>query len=57
LDKALQAARDDAWEDALEEGETKGKVDAAQVMLSDGVPLEKVVQYTGLSRADLEKLK
>jgi predicted transposase/invertase (TIGR01784 family) len=73
LDKALQAARDDAWEDAKEEGiaigETKGRTEgrtegraegrteAAQAMLSDGVPLEKVMQYTGLSSADLENLK
>jgi predicted transposase/invertase (TIGR01784 family) len=53
LDKALQAARDDAWG----EGEIKGRTEAAQAMFADGVPLEKVIQYTGLSIADLEKLK
>jgi predicted transposase/invertase (TIGR01784 family) len=39
------------------EGIAIGKLDDAKAMLSDGLPLEKVIQYTGLSSADLEKLK
>jgi predicted transposase/invertase (TIGR01784 family) len=65
LDKALQAARDDAREDAWEggrlegrqEGRKEGRLEDARAMLTDGMPLEKVVKYTGLSAADLEKLK
>jgi predicted transposase/invertase (TIGR01784 family) len=52
-------------EDALEEGELKGriegkiegKIEAARAMLADGIPLDMVLKYTGLSVADLESLK
>jgi predicted transposase/invertase (TIGR01784 family) len=39
------------------EGIAIGKAESARAMLSDGMPLEKVIQYTGLSGADLEKLR
>jgi predicted transposase/invertase (TIGR01784 family) len=44
-------------EDALEEGERKGKIEAARAMLADGIPLDMVLKYTGLSVTDLESLK
>ncbi|MDR2104179.1 MAG: hypothetical protein LBP51_00315, partial [Deferribacteraceae bacterium] len=39
------------------EGEIKGKLDAARAMFSDGLSIEKIAQYTGLSFEELEKLK
>jgi predicted transposase/invertase (TIGR01784 family) len=38
-------------------GEARGRVETARAMLSDGVPLEKVIKYTGLTDADLKNLK
>jgi hypothetical protein len=38
-------------------GEAIGRVEAARAMLSDGVPLEKVIKYTGLTDVDLKNLK
>jgi predicted transposase/invertase (TIGR01784 family) len=41
----------------LLKGELKGKLDDARAMLADGLPLDKVIKYTGLSVADLESMK
>ena len=38
------------------EGELAGKQEAARNKLADGVPVEKVVQYTGLSVEDIQAL-
>ncbi len=43
----------------LEKAETKGKIEGkiedARIMLEDGVPLEKVIKYTGLTKAQLKE--
>jgi predicted transposase/invertase (TIGR01784 family) len=43
-------------EDAREEGILEGKIEVARAMLADGMPLDMVLKYTGLSVADLESL-
>jgi predicted transposase/invertase (TIGR01784 family) len=55
---------DSARMEGLAEGEAKGRAEGetkiknvALGMLADGLPLEKVVQYTGLSIGEIEKLK
>jgi predicted transposase/invertase (TIGR01784 family) len=53
----LIVSRKEGIAEGIAIGETRGRVEAAKTMLSDGVPLDKVIQYTGLSSADLEKLK
>ena len=48
-------------QEGLEEGEKKGKQEAkleyARRMLEKGYPIEDVCEITGLSRAEVEKLK
>ncbi|MBC6992810.1 hypothetical protein QWY85_15645 [Neolewinella lacunae] len=45
---------------AFEEGEVKGKIESkteiAKGMKADGVPNEKIAQYTGLSTEEIENL-
>ena len=49
---------------AFEEGEEKGKIEGkieeklgiAAEMKADGVPVEKIIRYTGLSKEEIEKL-
>ncbi|MGF1533431.1 MAG: hypothetical protein ACFCUI_06995, partial [Bernardetiaceae bacterium] len=39
------------------EGIAEGKVQIARMMLESGEAVEKIIQYTGLSKKDIEKLK
>jgi predicted transposase/invertase (TIGR01784 family) len=41
----------------FDEGERKTKHEVARSMLTDGLPVEKVVQYTCLPREEIEKLR
>ena len=38
------------------EGKIEGKIEDALNMLADGLSIEKIVKYTGLTRAQIEKL-
>jgi predicted transposase/invertase (TIGR01784 family) len=57
LTKALQAAREDAWDEAREEGREEGRVEGRQEgrvetarnMLSDNFPIPVISKITGLS--------
>ena len=42
--------------EGIDEGVLLGKQEDARNMLADGVPVEKVVQYTGLSVEDIQAL-
>ncbi|OHD14898.1 MAG: hypothetical protein A2Y38_14265 [Spirochaetes bacterium GWB1_59_5] len=42
-------------EKAYLEGEVKGKLDTAKAMLRDGVPLQTVIRYTGLTEEQLAR--
>ena len=48
--------RREGEEIGFERGELFGKEEDARNMLADGLPLEKVAQYTGLSLADIQAL-
>ena len=37
--------------------ERKTKIDIAKNMIADGEPVDKVTRYTGLTRAEIEKLR
>ena len=37
-------------------GKAEGKAEVAKAMLKDGLPLEKVMAYTGLSKEEAEAL-
>lgn len=45
-----------ALEVAERQGEKRGRMDAARSMLSDGMPLEAVVKYSGLSEEEVKEL-
>jgi predicted transposase/invertase (TIGR01784 family) len=46
------------WERrAKKEGKKEKAQEMAKEMLADGVPVEKIVKYTGLSEKEVEKLK
>ena len=38
-------------------GEKKGKIESAKQMLKDGLSIDKINQYTGLSPEEIEKLR
>ncbi len=43
-------------EEGLREGFDLGKAEVAKAMLKDGMALEKVLAYTGLSKKEVEEL-
>ena len=46
----------DSFEEGFQKGLEEGrKIRKAQVMLADGVPLDKVIQYTGLTKEQIVK--
>ncbi|MDO5445412.1 MAG: Rpn family recombination-promoting nuclease/putative transposase [Eubacteriales bacterium] len=47
---------DKAREEGLAEGFAAGKEETAKSMLKDGLPIEKISQYSGLSVSEIEKL-
>ncbi|GHT02828.1 hypothetical protein AGMMS50276_32860 [Synergistales bacterium] len=40
----------------IKKGKAEGKAEVARNMLNDGLPVERVVQYTNLPREDVERL-
>jgi predicted transposase/invertase (TIGR01784 family) len=44
-------------DEGIIEGERRNKREVARNMLIDGLPVEKVVQYTCLPREEIEKLR
>ncbi|MBP5464770.1 MAG: hypothetical protein J6Y13_06330 [Treponema sp.] len=46
--------RRDGYLDGRDAGLLIGKQESARNMLADGVPIEKVIQYTGLSVEDIQ---
>jgi predicted transposase/invertase (TIGR01784 family) len=47
----------DGRDDGRNEGLFMGKQESARNMLADGLPVEKVAQYTGLSVEDIQALE
>ena len=48
--------RREGREEGISIGENRGRQETARNMLADGLPREKIAQYTGLSLAEVEKL-
>jgi predicted transposase/invertase (TIGR01784 family) len=44
------------WDTAFEDGRIKAQKEIAKNMLSDGLAIETIVQITGLTPAEIEKL-
>jgi len=40
----------------MRKGINKGKIEVAKELKEDGVPIEKIMQYTDLSRKEIEEL-
>jgi predicted transposase/invertase (TIGR01784 family) len=57
LRNQMAYARQEAIEEGLAEGRAEGRAEVAREMLYDGVPVEKISKYTGLSIEDIEALK
>jgi predicted transposase/invertase (TIGR01784 family) len=47
---------DYAYLEGKEEGKAEGKIEMAKAMQDAGAPIDKIVQYTGLSIEDIAKL-
>ena len=62
--RAVQIARDEALEEGRAEGRVEGraegreeaKIETARKMLSDGLSIELIAKYSGLSIEELQKL-
>ena len=54
---ALETAKRDGFKQGLEQGRKQSTLDLADTLLQDGMPLEQVMKYTGLSREELEQLQ
>jgi predicted transposase/invertase (TIGR01784 family) len=54
----LKAQRDEysRIQGALREGEQKKAWEVARSMMAEGVPVDKIIRYTGLSPEDIAKL-
>lgn len=42
--------------EGLREGRIEGKIEVVQKMLADKMPLDKVIEYSGLSLEEIQKL-
>ena len=57
LAKGLVEGEKVGLEKGLAEGEKKAKIESARKMLIDGLPVDMVVKYSGLSIEEIETLK
>ena len=48
---------DTAWRQGIEEGKHQVKVEQATLMLSSGLDIDKIAEYTGLPKEEVEQLK
>ena len=54
--KDIDEAREEALEEGREEGRKAGLLEAAETMLKDGMPLDKVSLYCGLTVPELNAM-
>ena len=61
IKNSLDTAMEQGFEKGCEVGRAEGiisqRLDTARSMLADGLPLEKIMRYTGLSKEEIGKLK
>lgn len=61
----IRCVREDGFEEGIKKGKKSGKkegkkeaiISVAQKMLDKGVNVEEIMEYTGLSKEEIEKLK
>lgn len=53
----IQNCLDTAWRKGFAEGMHKVKVKRARLMLADGLCVDKVAEFTGLSKDEIKQLK
>lgn len=56
VDTSFEDGKAEGLEEGFEKGIEQGKIDIARQMKTEGEPLEKIIRFTGLSAADIEKL-
>ena len=57
IKNSLDTAMEQGFEKGRAEGITSQRLDTARSMLADGLPLEKIMRYTGLSQEEIGKLQ
>ena len=56
FDTAIEKGRAEGWAEARAEGKAEAKFETARKMLADGMPMDIVMKYTGLSEDNLRKI-
>ena len=57
MEKGIEKGMEKGMEKGLQKGTQKGKLETALEMLKDGVAVEKIAKYTGLSTDMITALK
>lgn len=57
LKNSIDTAREEGEIKGEIKGKIEGKIEMTRVMLKAGEPIEKIIKYTGLSRAQIEEIK
>ena len=55
FEEGVQHGIEQGVQQGLEQGEKRKALETARKMLADGMPIEMVLKYTGLSHVDLEE--
>lgn len=50
----MKNERDEGFDEGFEEGRKEKAFEAARLMLQDGLAIEKIICYTGLTREEIE---
>ena len=53
---AVEEGRAEGREEGRAEGLLEGKFEFAKALIADGVPIERIMRYTHLSRESIERL-
>ena len=56
VDTARGEGKEAGFIEGKEVGKMEGKIESATKMKADGIPVNKIAEYTGLSAAEIERL-
>ena len=56
VEKTLMNEREEKYREGMEEGRKEGKLETARQMKADGMTVENITKYTGLSSAEIDRL-
>ena len=56
MNTAIRMGREEGRAEGLAEGIAKGRIEIAKGMLSDGMPVDKISKYTGLTVEEIVSL-